>query len=343
MSKQIGIPLGLLAPVFVLAWSSGFWIAKLGATVGPVTVLLWRFVLVSVLLWGLVALFRLPTPRSRGEWSRQSVIGLFSQLGYVGPVYAAVALGVSTGVTSLIDAIQPVVVATLVGPLLGRSVRIGQWAGLIIALLGALMIIGADLFTASAPPAAYLLIAAAVAGLVLATFLERRRVQPGRVPVLVMMAIHSTVGSAAMIIIAGLSGRLQPPGTWQFWAVVALLAVVPTLLGYAAYWSLLRRVDVTALNALLFLVVPTTTLGGVLLFAEPFTVITATGILVAAGGVGLVLAGERWPGLAAGRGTVRGWCRHSLRPPVGAGQDPQCRGDHRAGRRIRRPAGDSHR
>lgn len=67
MSKQIGIPLGLLAPVFVLAWSSGFWIAKLGATVGPVTVLLWRFVLVSVLLWGLVALFRLPTPRSRGS------------------------------------------------------------------------------------------------------------------------------------------------------------------------------------------------------------------------------------------------------------------------------------
>jgi drug/metabolite transporter (DMT)-like permease len=64
------------------------------------------------------------------------VIGFFAQFGYVVPIYLAIAAGVSSGTTALIDAIQPLVVATLVGPLLGLRVRALQWLGLVFGAGG---------------------------------------------------------------------------------------------------------------------------------------------------------------------------------------------------------------
>jgi drug/metabolite transporter (DMT)-like permease len=72
-----------------------------------------------------------------------------------------------------------------------------------------------------------------------------------------------------------------------------LSALVPTLAAYGLYWWLLRRVGVTALNALLFLVAPTTAASGALLLGEPLTAWTIAGFVLSAAGSALVLAGER--------------------------------------------------
>ncbi|SKC78200.1 hypothetical protein [Krasilnikoviella flava] len=149
----------------------------------------------------------------------------------------------STGAASLVDAVQPVLVAALVGPLLGQHVRRMQWAGLATASAG-------------------------VAALVAATFLERRH--PATLPAGPLPALHSGVAVVAL----------------------AVLALVPSLAAYQLSWSLLRRVDVTTLNALLFLVVPTTTLAGAMLFGEPLSAVTAAGLALAALGVAAVLGGE---------------------------------------------------
>ncbi|TNC51336.1 EamA family transporter [Mumia zhuanghuii] len=55
------------------------------------------------------------------------------------------------------------------------------------------------------------------------------------------------------------------------------LIVLPTFGGYGLYWFLLARTDVTAVNALLFLVPPVTTLWGALMVGEPFSTVTALG------------------------------------------------------------------
>lgn len=298
MGKQVGIPRGVVVALagaaFVVSWSAGFWSAKFGAgEASVITLILWRYAVVAVVLWAIVLLARLDARMSLRELAHHSVVGLFSQAGYVLPVYGAIALGVSTGTTSLVDAIQPIVIATLVGPLLGIAVRRLQWIGLAVAFAGVLALVGNDLASTEAPPLAYLLPVAAVGSLVMSTLVERRA-EPA-VPVTVMLAVHTSVAALVMVPIALVSGQIAPPADTGFWSTVAFLALVPTLAAYGLYWFLLRRIDITALNALLFLVVPTTTVGGAVLFGEPFTVLSVVGLALSGLGVGMALRGERRP------------------------------------------------
>src|SRR5690606_29838566 len=117
--------------LFVVSWSSGFIGAKLGAHDAPATtVLMWRFVPLALLLAPFWLLRSRTGERIGGrELGWQALIGVLSQSGYLLTVYWAIELGVSTGTTALIDGIQPLVVAALVGPLLGAAVSGRQWVG----------------------------------------------------------------------------------------------------------------------------------------------------------------------------------------------------------------------
>ncbi|MFH6680710.1 DMT family transporter [Clavibacter michiganensis] len=293
-SRQIGVPRPLVTAMaaagFVLAWSSGFLIAAVGTVEVPATTLLvWRFAPLAALLVGLVATgaARGIAPRMLG---RQALIGAFAQLGYCAFVYAAIGAGIATGTTALIDAVQPLVVATLVGPLLGLRVRGAQWAGLALGAVGVVLVVRSQAGAADADPVAYLLPAAAMACLVAGTFLERR--SQGRPPVLVTLTVHVVVTTAALVVVAVATGTLAPPADPAFWITTAVAALVPTLAAYGLYWWLLERVGITALNALLFLVAPTTAAAGALLLGERITAVTLAGFVLCGAGVAAVLVTE---------------------------------------------------
>ncbi|MBA8813835.1 DMT family transporter [Frigoribacterium faeni] len=292
MSKQIGV-LGAVVTVlasaaFVASWSSGFVIAKIATVDTPATTLLaWRFAPLAVVLIVVALATGAFRGVSRTELRQQATIGLFAQFGYCAFVYAAVGAGIATGTTALIDAVQPLVVATLVGPLLGLRVRGGQWVGLALGAGGVAAVVGSQLGGSDASAAAYLLPAAAMACLIVGTFAERRA--PARLPVVTTLTIHVSVTAAALIVLAVATGTLAPPAEAGFWFAAVLSAVLPTLVAYGLYWWLLRRVGITALNALLFLVAPTTALAGTALLGEPLTVVTVVGFALCASGVALVL------------------------------------------------------
>lgn len=65
-----------------------------------------------------------------------------------------------------------------------------------------------------------------------------------------------------------------------------------TLAAYGLYWWLLRRVGITTVNALLFLVAPTTAGAGALLLGEPLTFVTVAGFVLCGAGVAAVLVAE---------------------------------------------------
>ncbi len=141
MSKQIGI-LGRLLTVgaavaFVLTWSSGFLIPAVATTdVDPLTLLVWRFTPLAVVLVVLVAVSGAARGMTGRELGVQALVGSLAQFGYCAAVYAAVAAGIATGTVALIDAVQPLLVAVLVGPVLGLRVRGAQVAGLVIGAVG---------------------------------------------------------------------------------------------------------------------------------------------------------------------------------------------------------------
>ena len=300
MSKQIGIPGRVLlagaATAFVLTWSSGFIIAKIGTNAAPaLTVLVWRYLVVAAILLIAVVVHKLRRREAAFPPWRDIrphlTIGLFAQFGYILPIYLAVGAGVATGTTALIDAIQPLVVATLVGPLLGLRVRGLQWLGLVLGAVGVVLIVATGDSGTTPPTPALVLPLLALLSLVAATFLERRT--SSRLGVFAALATHSAVTLAAVTLIAAVTGSLVPPATVSFWASALLTAVFPALIAYALYWYLLRRLGITALNALLYLVAPTTAVAGAMLFGEPFTPGTLAGLVLGAVAVTLVIAPAR--------------------------------------------------
>jgi drug/metabolite transporter (DMT)-like permease len=296
VSKQIGILsvalTAVAATAFVLTWSSGFLVAAIATVdVPPTTLLAWRFIPVAIALLLIASASGSMRGITRAQLGTQAVIGLFAQFGYCASVYGAIAVGITTGTTALIDAVQPLVVATLVGPLLGLRVRGAQWAGLGIGAAGVVLVVQSQIGGSDAAPIAYALPALAMACLLAGTFVERRaREQP---PVIVALTIHVCVTAIGMTMLAGATGTLLPPASVSFWIATVFAALSPTLAAYGLYWWLLRRVGVTILNALLFLIAPTTAIAGALLLGEPLTALTFAGFILCGAGVAVVLASSR--------------------------------------------------
>lgn len=295
MSKQIGIlRMGVTAAgaaAFVVSWSSGFLVPALAATdVSPLTLLVWRFLPLAGVLIVIVIATGAAESVAPPAFRRQALIGAFAQLGYCTFVYAAVASGVATGTTALIDAVQPLVVAMLVGPLLGLRVRGAQWAGLLAGAVGVFLVVISQLDGSGAQPTAYAWPLLAMACLITATFLQRRA-DPGT-GVLLTLTVHVCITAVGLVVLAAIAGALLPPSTASFWFAALFSAALPTLAAYGLYWWLLRRVGITALNALLFLIAPTTAAAGAVLLGEPLTVVTLVGFALCGAGVAVVLASE---------------------------------------------------
>jgi len=277
---------------FVLSWSSGFIAAKVTTVDASIwTVLLWRYLPLALVLLVVCA----ATGALRGlrivDLRRQATVGVFSQLGYVVFVYASVAAGISTGTTALIDAVQPLVVATLVGPILGLRVRGASWVGLALGVAGVALVVSSQMSGSTESPLVFVLPLLAMLCLIAATFVDRRHAND--LPIATTLTIHVVVVSVAMAVIALATGNAMPPASAAFWLASAFAAVVPSLLAYGLYWWLIRRIGVTSLNALLFAVAPTTAVAGAVAFGERFSTLTLLGFAVCAVAVTLVLVAER--------------------------------------------------
>jgi drug/metabolite transporter (DMT)-like permease len=147
----------VLAPAaLVVLWSSGFVGAELGTREAPATTLLaWRYLVAAALLVTWCAWRRERITR-RG-FSRQVVLGVLVQAGYLGLVVTGVGLGASAGTTSLIASLQPLAVAALAALVLSEKPRAGQLVGLATGLGGVALVVGGDLGSGDAAWWVYLL------------------------------------------------------------------------------------------------------------------------------------------------------------------------------------------
>ena len=109
--------------LFVFLWSTGFIFAKLGLPYAePFTFLAWRFAIVAALMFAVAFASRAPWPRGLSMYGHIAVVGVLMHGAYLGGTFAAIGAGVSAGVAALIVGLQPLLTATVVGPLLGERV-----------------------------------------------------------------------------------------------------------------------------------------------------------------------------------------------------------------------------
>ena len=112
----------LAAPVvFLLLWSAGFAIAKIGLQhAGPFTLLALRYSIAVLVLLPLLAILRPPLPKGRAAWDI-AVTGFLIQVVYFGLCYIAFKSGVSAGGVAIIVCLQPILVSLIAPRLVGES------------------------------------------------------------------------------------------------------------------------------------------------------------------------------------------------------------------------------
>jgi drug/metabolite transporter (DMT)-like permease len=278
----------LAAAGLVVMWSSGFVGAELGVRAGgtPLALLGWRFALLSVALL-LVAAVTRTSLRGWRAWARQGLLALLCQVGYLLLVFEGVARGVHGGTAALIAALQPLLVATVAGRLLGERSSATTWIGMAIGLAGVVVVVSGDIAASAAPGLAYLLPTAGMLCLALGTVLTRRLRPPESL--LQSVTMQAVVTAVALMGTAAVAGQARPPREVGFWFAVAWLIVLTSLGGYGLYVYLTRTRGATAVSTLLYLTPPTTMLWVFVMFGEPVTLLGLLGLAISAVGVLLVL------------------------------------------------------
>lgn len=282
----------LSSVALVVTWSSGFVGAELGsrAHAEPLTLLGWRFTALALLLVSVARLRGVPWP-TWGAWRRQVALGVLCQTIYLFCVFEGVSHGVPGGTAALVAALQPMLVATFAGRLLGEYASARMWVGLVLGLVGVGVVVSGDVGVTHAPLWAYLLPVLGMLCLGSGTVLERRLKPPESLLETVMM--QSIVAATLFMAFALVFGQAAPPASLGFWRAVLWLIVLASLGGYVMYVFVSRRQGATAVSTLLYLTPPTTMLWVFLMFRTPVTVAGLVGLVVSAVGVLLVLGGRR--------------------------------------------------
>jgi len=293
-----GIParaLRLMPAVFVLIWSTGFIVARLGMPhAPPLTFLAWRYALSALCLGLWVLMARVPGPRRPSQWGHLGVTGLLMHGVYLGGVWAAVKMGMGAGLVALLVGLQPMITAIWVAAQ-GHRVRLQQWLGLSVGLAGLLLVVWQKLGHGELGPANLACALLALAGITIGTLYQKRFVAACDVRAANLVQLLAALAATLPLALLEPSGMqwLRPAGGVQWELIGALVWSVLglTLGGSSLLYLLIQRGAATQVTSLLYLVPPTTALMAWALFGEPITVLTVAGIALTAVGVSMVVRG----------------------------------------------------
>lgn len=281
------LALAAMPGLFVLLWSTGFIGAKLGLPYAePMTFLVLRFAIVTVLLCGFAALTRAPWPASFAEAAHIGVAGLLLHATYLGGVFASIFHGVPAGVSALIVGIQPLLVAAASGPVLGEKVSPRQWLGLLLGLGGVVLVVWTKLGHGSGTLFGYALSGLALLGITAGTLYQKRFCP--RLDLRSGSAIQYAVCAAALAPFALAFEARQILWHGEFIFALGWLCIVLSLGAISLLFLLIRRGAAAQVSSLFFLVPPCTALVAYFLFDEQLGPLALAGMALTMAGVALV-------------------------------------------------------
>jgi drug/metabolite transporter (DMT)-like permease len=281
----------ILAPaIFLILWSAGFAVAKIGLRhAEPITLLALRYGLVVAALVPAFIIVRPPLPRSLRAWADIAVTGFLIQVVYFALCYFAFKSGVSAGGVAIIVCLQPILVGLAAPWLVGEKVGLGRWAGLVLGLSGAALVIVARSGIAAENPWG---VAAAFGGLVGITggTLYEKRFGGGHHPITANL-IQYAVGALFTLPLALATERLAVDWSWEFAWVMVYLVVGNSLVAITLLLAMIRVGEVSRVSSLFYLVPPLSALVAWPLLGEAMPPLAWAGMALAAAGV--AIAGRR--------------------------------------------------
>ncbi len=276
----------------MVLWSTGFIAGKLGLPYAePMTFLSIRFAIVVGLMTVASFIVRAPWPRGR-EAAHIMVVGLTMHAAYLGGVFASIYHGLPAGLSALIVGLQPILTATVVGPLLGEKVSLRQWLGLALGFLGVVLVLaerygfdGGHGYGIEAPALSFL----ALLGITIGTLYQKRfcanaNLWTGSV-------LQYATAFVPIMLFAMLFETRAVTWSGEFIGAMAWLCLVLSVGTISLLYLLIRRGAMSKIASLFFLVPPVTALMAWAMFNETLGVLALGGIALAAIGVALVQRG----------------------------------------------------
>ena len=159
--------------LFIVMWSSGYVVGKIGLPyAGPFTLLFLRFGVAALILLIAALLTKAPWPRERKQYAHLIVVGLLIQALQFSGLYSGLKLGVTAGVSALIVGTMPKYTALGACVFLNEKVSAKQWMGLVAGLFGVALVVGNKVGAGSAGLAGYGAVVLALTGITLGTLYQ---------------------------------------------------------------------------------------------------------------------------------------------------------------------------
>jgi drug/metabolite transporter (DMT)-like permease len=281
--------------VFVFLWSTGFIGAKYGLPyVEPLTFLAVRFAIVTAILLPVALALRADWPARPARIFHVAVVGLLVHATYLGGVFSAIDRGLPAGVTALIVALQPLVTAVVVGPLLGDRVTRRQGIGFVLGFVGVVTVLSSKMSAAPGEVLAFegfdvtavLLAVASLIGITAGTIYQKRfcaDLDLRSSTVIQYVAAGLATGGFAF---ATETMRIQWTGEFIF--ALGWLTLVLSIGAISLLMLLIRRGAASRTASLFYLVPPSTALIAYLIFGETLGLAGVAGVIVTAVGVAMV-------------------------------------------------------
>ncbi|MFN3209914.1 MAG: DMT family transporter [Roseovarius sp.] len=274
-----------LAPlIFLLLWSGGYAVAKVGlGYAAPMTILALRFALVVGVMAVLWLVLRPPLPASRAGWMHLAIVGVLMQAVYFGMCYTAMDAGVAAGTLALLMALQPILVALIAPRWSGERVGWRNWCGLLLGLLGAGVVIAARAAVESPTAGGLVLALLGLAGIVAASLWEKRfglRHHP-----VTANLVGYAAGFLGILPLLALQDDLGIDWQWPFVLVMIYLVLGNSLVAVGLLLAMIRAGDVSRVSALFYLVPPLAALLAWLLLGEVMPPLAWAGMALAGAGV----------------------------------------------------------
>ena len=208
------------------------------------------------------------------------------QFVYLGGCYAAMAAGIPAGVTALVVGLQPILTATVVGPLLGERVLPRQWLGLAIGFLGVILVLWDKLDFTGLALQGVLWALFGLLGITAATIYQKRFC--GAVDLRSGAAIQYAAASLATLPVVLFLGPGEIRWTAGLLFSLAWLVLVLSMGAFTLLLWLIRRGAASKVASLFYLTPPVAALGSFFMFGERLPLPALAGMALAAVGVGLV-------------------------------------------------------
>jgi len=281
------ISLPLMVGVFLMLWSSAFSVAKLAiADCPPLLLLAARFLIASVLMFGIAAITRVRWTLNRRDVLLFALLGIANQAIYLGVGYVALR-DISAGLSVLIFSANPIVTAVFAALVLGERMTWSKAVGLVLGIAGVAFIVQSRLSIGSDHLRGILLTVVSLLSFVGGTILFKRYAPKDGL--WIGNGVQSLAAGVALLPFSLASesiGDIVP--TWRLLACFAFLVLLVSVFAYLLWFKILTLSGATAASSYYFLLPPLGMLFGWLLLGEHVALSDLLGIIPVVLGIYLV-------------------------------------------------------